>query len=523
MKVSLINLNLVAEDAIGTCIINQVHFFRRRGDDVHVYVLHPPHNVPTDIEEVTSVVTLRELIEGQEEHFRLSDLYIYHYPGRHALMESIRGIDRGTVIFYYHNVTPPELWGSDIGRDALMRDIEGSALVHYADLCITPSPFNKQDLVDRLGYAPDRICVLPLAVALEQFTPGDRDPKLVQRYELEGQQVLLFVGRMAGNKRIDILIEALARVKSQIPNTKLLLVGDDRSNPAFRPIVADARARAAELGIARDVIWTGRVDELPPYFRLADVYVTASLHEGFGQPLVEAMACGVPVVAARAGAMPWVLGDAGLLCEPGSADDLAEKVLTVLRDTGLRQTLIERGLERVQAFSLERYEANLAEIVEKAVTHTLPEIPPEPVVEAGREAEIQPAAEAGEETQIQPPTEAGEEAQTQPAPVIPRDELVLSILSDEIMAQSDIALRGYVVRSRVPLLGPFIAWVRRNLTSHLREPYLDPMIERQVALNRRMAEWMQRAVALWTASIQRQAELEARVEALEAQIEALSH
>ncbi len=498
MKVSLINLNLVAEDAVGMCVISQVRLFRRRGDDVHVYILHPPHNVPADVEEVASVVTLRKLIEGQEEHFRLSDLYIYHYPGRYALVESIRGIERGTVIFYYHNVTPPELWGSDIGRDSLMQDIEGSALIHYADLCITPSPFNKQDLVGRLGYAPDRIYVLPLAVDLERFNLGGRDPKLIQRYKLEGQRVLLFVGRMAGNKRIDILIEALARVKSRIPNTRLLLVGDDRSNPAFRPIVAAAQACAAELGIARDVIWTGRVDELPPYFRLADAFVTASLHEGFGQPLIEAMACGVPVIASRAGAMPWVLDTAGLLCEPGSADDLAEKVLTVLKDANLRQMLVERGLERVQAFSLERYEANLAEIVDQAVTYTLPEIPPEPA------------------------EEASEETQTQPAPAASRDELILNVLTDEIKAQSDIALSGYVVRSRMPLLGPFIAWVRRNLTSHLREPYLDPMIERQVALNRRMAEWMRRTIGFRTASTQRQAELEARVEALEAQVEALS-
>ena len=510
MRVSLINLNLVAEDAIGACIINQVQFFRHRGDDVHVYVLHSPHNVPADVEAVTSIVTLRELIEGQHEHFRLSDLYIYHYPGRYALIESIRGIDRGTVIFYYHNVTPPELWGSDVGRDLLMQGIEGSALVHYADLCITDSPFNKQDLVDRLGYAPDRIYVLPLAVDLEQFTPGNRDPELIQRYKLGGQQVLLFVGRMAGNKRVDLLIETLAQVKNQMPNAKLLLVGDNQSNPAFRPIVAQAQSRAAELGIAHDVIWTGRVDELPPYFRLADVFVTASLHEGFGQPLVEAMACGVPVVASRAGAMPWVLDDAGLLCEPGNAGDLAEKVLTVLKDTDLRQTLVERGLERVQAFSLERYEANLAEIVDKAVTYTLPEIPSEP------------AAEESEETETEPAAEFSEEAQTEPAPAAFRDELILSVLTDEIKAQSDIALRGYVVHSRVPLLGPLIVWVRRNLTSHLREPYLDPMIERQVALNHRIAEWMRRAIGFGTVSTQRRAELEARVEALEAQIEALA-
>jgi glycosyltransferase involved in cell wall biosynthesis len=489
MNVSIINLNLVAEDAIGTTIINQARLFQRKGDDVHVYVLHPPGRVPSDVDTITSTVTLGDLISGQEAHFPLSDLYIYHYPSRHELMESIRGIDRGTVIFYYHNVTPPELWGSDADREVLMRGMEGKALVHYADLCITPSLFNKQDLVESVGYDPDRIYVLPLAVPLQQFAPGDKDPKLVQCYNLEGQQVLLFIGRMAGNKRIDLLVEALAQIKDEAPNTKLLLVGDDASAPAYRQIVAAARARAGELGIAGDVIWTGRVDDLLPYYRLADVYVTASLHEGFCVPLIEAMACGVPAVASRSGAMPWVLGEAGLLFEPGDAGELSNQVLRVLQDVSLRQTLVARGLERVQAFSLDRYEADLAEIVDRAMTYTLPGAPPMPAVQQASVA---------------------------------RSEVLLNLLADEIGSISDIALRDYHVRSRAPLVGPLIVWVRRNLTSHLREPYLDPTIERQVALNRQIAEWLKRAANTLAASNQRQADLEARVKDLEAQIQALA-
>jgi glycosyltransferase involved in cell wall biosynthesis len=499
IRISLVHVNLVAEDAIGTCIINQVRLFRRRGDDVHVYVRHPPSGIPPDVEEVTSVVSLGDLISGQREHFDLSDLYVYHYPSRHELMESIRGIDRGTVIFYFHNVTPPILWGSDTGRETLMRSLEGRALAHYADLCITPSPFNKQDLVNEVGVDPERIHVLPLAVPLGRFVPGEKDPGLVQRYNLEGSQVMLFVGRMAGNKRIDLLIEALARVRSKIPDTKLLLVGDDRGAVAYREIVAAARARADELGIADCVIWTGPVDELPPYYRLADVYVTASLHEGFGVPLIEAMACGVPVVASRVGAMPWVVEDAGLLFEPGNADELAQRVVQVLEDAGVRQSLAERGLERAQAFSLEGYEASLTELVDKAVTYTLPKAPPAP-----------------------PESVSGQEGVQMGIPAR-HDVRLLRLLSDEIAGKSDISLDGYTVRSKVPVLGPLIAWVRRNLTSHLREPYLDPIVGRQVDYNVAAAQWVKRAATAIATQSERQAELEARVEALEEQVEALGH
>jgi glycosyltransferase involved in cell wall biosynthesis len=507
MKVSLVNLNLVAEDAIGACIMNQARLLRDRGDDVRVYTSCPPERVPADIEALTRVVERVDLEEGRWEHFRLSDLYIYHYPGRYGLMESIRSRDRGTVILYFHNVTPPELWGTDIGRDELQRDVNGSALVHHADLCITPSPFNKEVLVDRFGYAADRVYVLPLAVSLGHFNPGDKPRELVERLGLEGQHVLLFVGRMAGNKRIDLLIEALAQVKRHVPDTKLLMVGDNQSNPAFRPIVASARRLADELGVAQDVTWTGRVDSLPPYLRLADLYVTASLHEGFGLPLIEAMACGTPVIASRAGAMPWVLGDAGVLFEPGDAEGLAEQVVTVLRDDSLRRTLIERGIARSQEFSLGDYEAGLTEIVDAAVTYTMPDIRAEPAAGWGRRPDMR------EEPQAQQAFRRDWDA---------GDDDALGLILEDLEGQSDIAMRGYVVRSKVPVLGPFITWVRRNLTSHLREPYLDPMIERQVAFNHRVTGWIRQAVKALSASAHRQEVLEARVESLETQVESLT-
>jgi len=209
MRVSLINGGLHPKDAVGTCVINQARYFMERGHRVRIYLSSVPAQVSAEIDALTRVVPLKEILEQRHEHFMLSDLYIYHYGGRYDLVETMRGIERGTVVFNYHNVTPPELWGTDVGREWLADGVAGSALAHYADFCLADSPFNKQDLIDRLGYSPERIYVLPLAVDLAEFTPGVRDPGLVERYGLHGQRVLVYVGRMAGNKRIDLLIEAL--------------------------------------------------------------------------------------------------------------------------------------------------------------------------------------------------------------------------------------------------------------------------------------------------------------------------
>jgi glycosyltransferase involved in cell wall biosynthesis len=504
MRVSILNLNLVAKDASGTCILNQMRFFLRRGDDVRIYTAHPPKGVPADLVALTTVTTLKDLIGKREDHFRLSDLYIYHYPSRHPLMDSIKIIERGAVIFYYHNVTPPELWSSSVARDELARGVEGVSLVHYADLAVADSPFNREDLVLR-GYDPERIHVLPLAVPLEQFNPGPKDPELVRQYGLEGQRVLLFVGRMASNKRIDLLVEALPLIKAEVPNVALMLVGDADSSEPYRDVSEQARRRADELGVAKDVIFSGVVENLDAYYRLADLYVTASLHEGFGVPLIEAMASGVPVVASRVASHPWVVSEAGLLCEPKDPADMARQVVQLLQDDKRYGELVQWGLERVRTFSIEAYDAGFAEIVDEA-TRWVQALPP--VRQRGEGA----------------PMSAGLDAPSG----VRRGRMLIDDLT-ELYAESDVMLRPYVVRSKLPVFGPLIAWVRRNLTSHLRGPYLDPMMERQVSLNRQLIDAMERTrdyVAGQNEArrqdvaqiIERQTRLEKRAELLEAQM-----
>ena len=483
MRVSLINVNLVAQDAIGQSVLHQLRFFQRRGDEVWIYVMHPPVGMPEVVCERTRVVQLEDLFSGRDEHFARSDLYVYHYPGRYPLLESIKSLARGAVIFYYHNVTPPGVWGSDVDRDLLQHSADSAgALARYADVVVTPSEFNAQQLVEVHGLDPDDIRVLPLAVPLAQFSPGPKDLELVDQYGVRGRHVILFVGRMAGNKRVDLLVEALSLVQQQVPEAVLLLVGDHESNPAIQGNVMRAQARAAELGIAEAVIFTGRVDELPPYYRLASVYATASLHEGFGVPPIEAMASGVPVVASRATAHPEVIGEAGMLVEPGDARDLADKIVQVLVDDALCGELVRRGLARARGFSLERYEAGWAEIVAEAIAW----LPQQPYPRM-RSLLSRPAVIESEQEHVD---ESG----------LAIKDVLLAGAQGRLAAAADVMLRDYKVQSRIPVMGRFVAWLRHNLTSHLQGPYLDPMFERQVIFNRQVVEMLRQMAAHVTGS-----------------------
>lgn len=480
MRISIINLNLVAQDAIGQCILHQVRFFRRRGDTVQIYVMYPPEGIAADIQPLVQEVNLATLIGQHDQHFVQSDLYIYHYPSRYPLLESIKGLDRGAVILYYHNVTPPELWGSSFVRHDLRHALDSvSSVASYADLIVTDSQYNAKQLVEEHDCDEEGVQVLPLAVPLEEFSPGAPEATLLRQYNLEGRAVILFVGRMAGNKRPDLLVEALPLVQAEIPNALLLLVGDNKSNPAIQEMVARSLAKAKELGVAEDVIFTGKVEQIAPYFRLADVYATASLHEGFGVPLIEAMASGVPVVASRVTTHPWVLGEAGLLVEPNNPTEMAEALIKVLSNDKLRGELVRQGLSRVRDFSQEQYEIGWSRIVSEATAWL-----PNQLIPRSRSLLRQPV--------VSEPTPS-KEAQPEVQHIFWLKD-IKEKLSD-LWQKVDVMQRGYSVRSNLPVVGPMIAWIRINLTSHLWQPYIDPTFERQVAFNQQLSNLMEEVVA----------------------------
>jgi glycosyltransferase involved in cell wall biosynthesis len=497
MRVSLINGNLIGQDATGQTLLHQLRFHRRRGDAVAIYVEHKPEGIPADAMSAVRVVDPVDLMAGRDGHFAESDLYVYHYPGRYDLLDTLTGLDRGAVVFYYHNVTPPALWGSATGVDELTAGL--AAVRHYApyaDLTVTPSPFNAAELVNEHGCAADRVRVLPLPVPLDTFHPGPEDLELVKRWQLAGKRVILFVGRVAGNKRVDLLVTALAQVRQTVPNVVLLIVGDYTSNPAFADVIAGIRRTAADLDVADRVIFTGRVTDLAPYYRLADVYASASLHEGFGVPLIEAMASGTPVVAADAGAQPWVMGEAGLLAPAGDAAALAAHLTGVLTDDMLRGDLVRRGLARSQGFSLEAYYAGWAAIVDEIAEWLAAPTghpPGPPRVLPGPPAQ---GASGSHDLSALPP------------------EVALAHEIDQLQKAAKSVIQSYTVRSGAPLVGPLIAWARRNLTSHLREPYLDPTLRRQERFNWLVVTALRQIARSWpTDTSSRLAALEARLDA----------
>jgi glycosyltransferase involved in cell wall biosynthesis len=276
--------------------------------------------------------------------------------------------DGAVKILDYHGVTPPSLWRGP-GHRRLVAAVEGLRLAGRADLAIAHSGFLKDELVREAGLRPERVHVLPVPVALERFRgaaarPAGSSASSAAASRSPRPLTLLYVGRMAPHKRLDLLVEALGHVRASGVDARLWLAGGAGSW-ALRLCLRRARALASALGLAADVRYLGAVDDegLPGLYAECDLFVTASEHEGFCVPAVEAMAAGRPVVAAASAAVPETVGDAGLLVPPGDARAMAEAIVRLARDEALGAALVERGLDRARAFSEDAYQTKLAEML----------------------------------------------------------------------------------------------------------------------------------------------------------------
>lgn len=228
-----------------------------------------------------------------------------------------------------------------------------------ADAIISNSEMTKWDFVNILGVSPDKIKTTHFGFD-SKFRPIEDSALLEevrQRYELP-ERFILFVGRIDPGKNFGALIEAFSKIHTDLPH-KIVVAGHPRFD------FEGDLAKVEELGLQDKVLFAGWVppDDLAALYNLADVFVLPSFYEGFGIPVIEAMACGCPVIAADAGALPEISGGAALLVDPYSQDEIAEAIRRTLTDDGLRQRLIDSGLQRAKAFSWEKCARQTLEVL----------------------------------------------------------------------------------------------------------------------------------------------------------------
>jgi glycosyltransferase involved in cell wall biosynthesis len=224
-------------------------------------------------------------------------------------------------------------------------------LARRARVVITVSEFSKAELVEVLGLAPEAVEVVPEGVD-ERFGP-EVDPAPARAAYALDRPYVLTLGTVSARKNLDGL-ESAARALGE-SGIDLVVAGSDRgylrsSAVAFR-----------RLGYVPDSV-------LPSLYVGARALAVPSRYEGFGLPCLEAMACGVPVVCSRAGALPETCGDAALMADPDAPSAFADAVLTAATDERERDRLTQAGLARAAMFPW----ARTAELTDRAIERALP-------------------------------------------------------------------------------------------------------------------------------------------------------
>lgn len=234
---------------------------------------------------------------------------------------------------------------------------------HYAAHVIADSRATRSDLMRHYDVPESKISVIYPGggTSLHPVTNADELVAVKRRYGLR-ERYLLYVGTIHPRKNLQRLVEAYALLVQSPDVGDLSLVIAGKKGWLYESIFQ----RVSELGLEGRVIFAGYVDEadLPALMSAAVAFVLPSLHEGFGLPAWEAMACGTPVICSNVSALPEVVGDAALLVDPLDVRGMAEAMRRIATDESLRRELRRCGFERAAGFSWERCATEVLDVLE---------------------------------------------------------------------------------------------------------------------------------------------------------------
>ena len=291
------------------------------------------------------------------------DITILHFALPSPLTAAFRSL-RSKKVIIHHNVTSPEFfigYSEEMVRIARLGREELRSLAGAVDVALADSPFNARELAE-FGFREP--LVFPLYVDFAKY----RKPlnAFLHRLFRDGRANILFVGRVAPNKKIEDLIKVTFYYKKFIsPLVRLVIVGKTSSLPAYyRSLV---RLADDFLLTPEEIVFVDHVpdDEMFALYRAADVFLSMSEHEGFCLPLVESMIFDLPIVAYDSTAVPDTLDGCGILLKEKRVDRVAELLDAVVRDRRLREKIVRGQRERLERLRTVGREPFLLQMVER--------------------------------------------------------------------------------------------------------------------------------------------------------------
>ena len=363
-------------------VVNSVRLFRKgllaAGHEVHVfapeyedyddaepYIFRFPALDLTDQIDISIVVPIKNLIEPAVRGVKPALIHSQHPIWMGDLAASFARVLNIPLVFTFHtqyekyaqHYTPiaPKLAGF------ITEEIVRRYLRHCAHV-VVPTESIREMLAETYGIEQG-VTVAPTPVDLMKFR--DLQPEKVRAsFGLEGEEVLLFVGRLAREKGLDMLVRAFTLIQELRPGVRLLLLGKGPYEEALK-------AKISKFGLKDLVTFAGAVphEEVPDYYAAADLFIFPSTTETQGLVIIEAMAAGLPVVAVRApGAVDILTEGCGVLTE-NSPEALARDVADILADLVRQRKLSEQALRAVERYSIPEATARMLNAYEAALSH----------------------------------------------------------------------------------------------------------------------------------------------------------
>lgn len=333
--------SLAYGDAIGNDTVALKKCLEKQGYETEIYAKYIDARLPKGTaKEVTRM-----------PHMNKEDIVLYHMATGSELNEMF-GNMKCKKVMIYHNITPPEMlepYNKTAAADCQDGYDDLVKLADKVDYCIAVSEYNKQDLI-KAGYKC-KIDVLPILIAFEDY---DKKPDefLLKKYK-DGITNVIFTGRIAGNKCQQDVIHAFGLYQKYYnPNSRLILVGNDGGYEKYK----QKMQKYAQFNCVKNIIFTGHIkfSEILAYYKVADLFLCMSEHEGFCVPLVEAMYFHIPVIAYNSSAIGETLGKGGVLVNDKNALEIAGLMNKVLNDKELQKKIIANQDERLKDFAHEK-------------------------------------------------------------------------------------------------------------------------------------------------------------------------
>lgn len=347
MKIIQLTPTLSFGDAVSNDIISMSQVLTKMGYKNEIGAISATEKVKNKITKLS--------------HLKISkdDILIYHMSIGSQLSNFVINSKAAKKIMVYHNITPAHFFK---GYNSLLNNCVSGRnqlknLSWVTDFAMCDSDYNAQELRN-LGYK--NVVTLPIIFDKNEYLSTKPSLEVLDKFDDADYVNILFVGRLAPNKKQEDIISAFHIYNKYINHkSRLFLIGSSRGLEKYEESLKDF----VNYNDIKNVFFLGHIsfNDIIAYYKISDIFLCASEHEGFCVPLLEAMVFKLPIIAYNSSAIPYTLGDSGILYNEKNPALIAEIINMVVNDISLRSEIVRKQSERLRFFDYEKVKKQFSE------------------------------------------------------------------------------------------------------------------------------------------------------------------